>query len=116
MHTATTYKSRTLPTVHAYGTRPFLGLSLLAFFAPKITPAPVGPDPFGPTRDHPTAFTLEAAISGLTVGLVKAKHTLTDTEYRELLDKVSHYVWVEQMEMDQREHPEMLATATVEGV
>lgn len=134
MHTATTYKSRTLPTVHAHGTRPleqcpFLGLSPVAIVilgrpvAPGATvgvkpaPAPVdlGPDPFGPTRDYPTtAYTLEEAVSEeavstLTVGLVKAKHTLNDTEYRELLDKVSFHVWTEQMEMDQREHPEAMA-------
>lgn len=121
MSITTTYKSRTLPTVHAHGTRPLgqcpflgLGLSPVAIVilgrpvAPGATvgvkPAPVDvePDPFGPTRDHPTAFTLEAAVDGLTVGLVKAKHTLTDTEYRELLDKVSFHVWTEQMEMDQQ--------------
>lgn len=126
MHTATTYKSRTLPTVHAHeapsvGQCPFLGLGLSPVaivilgrpVAPGATvgvkPDPVEPDPFGPTRHHPTAFTLEAAVDGLTLGMVKAKHILNDMEYRELLDKVSHYVWVEQMDLDQQEHPEAMA-------
>lgn len=131
MFHATTYKSRTLPTVHAHGTRPqgqcpFLGLGLSPVaivilgrpVAPGATvgvkPAPVDverdADPFGPTRDYPTtAFTLAEAVDGLTVGIVKAKHTLTTGEYRELLDKVSHYVWTEQMEMDQQERPEAMA-------